>query len=259
MRPTARAARGLEVPPEWYEEPVFYFSNPAAIYGPEQVVDLNTIPSTLIERTEKMPPSRPLAELDRAFKLSASGNSEILEAWLLLAVKNRYEPAFPALDRGAELEAGHYDVALVLGVEHVREVAGRQVGGRVEAIGAAPVEVAGQGLAGDFAVVTGEEEVEVAVGVAVDAGVAEVDQQVERDAVAARCVGVGGQGLTRVVGAAGDDHVSEKGVEVYIEPKATLFLLGTVMDYAESKMSSGFTFNNPNASGGCGCGSSFTV
>jgi fumarylacetoacetate (FAA) hydrolase len=31
---TARAARGLEVPPEWYEIPVFYFSNPAAIYGP---------------------------------------------------------------------------------------------------------------------------------------------------------------------------------------------------------------------------------
>jgi len=31
---TARASRGLEVPPEWYESPVFYFSNPAAIYGP---------------------------------------------------------------------------------------------------------------------------------------------------------------------------------------------------------------------------------
>jgi fumarylacetoacetate (FAA) hydrolase len=35
---TARALRGLEVPAEWYEEPVFYFSNPAAIYGPEDVV-----------------------------------------------------------------------------------------------------------------------------------------------------------------------------------------------------------------------------
>jgi fumarylacetoacetate (FAA) hydrolase len=32
---TARASRGLEVPAEWYEEPVFYFSNPASIYGPE--------------------------------------------------------------------------------------------------------------------------------------------------------------------------------------------------------------------------------
>ena len=35
---TARAQRGLEVPPEWYQVPVFYFSNPAAIYGPEDVV-----------------------------------------------------------------------------------------------------------------------------------------------------------------------------------------------------------------------------
>jgi fumarylacetoacetate (FAA) hydrolase len=35
---TARASRGLEVPPEWYEIPVFYFSNPAAIYGPEDEI-----------------------------------------------------------------------------------------------------------------------------------------------------------------------------------------------------------------------------
>jgi fumarylacetoacetate (FAA) hydrolase len=35
---TARAARGLEVPAEWYEQPVFYFSNPAAIYGPEDEI-----------------------------------------------------------------------------------------------------------------------------------------------------------------------------------------------------------------------------
>ena len=35
---TARAGRGLEVPPEWYEVPVFYFSNPAAIYGPDDEV-----------------------------------------------------------------------------------------------------------------------------------------------------------------------------------------------------------------------------
>ncbi len=32
---TARASRGLEMPPEWYRQPVFYFSNPAAIYGPD--------------------------------------------------------------------------------------------------------------------------------------------------------------------------------------------------------------------------------
>ena len=55
---------------------------------------------------------------------------------------------------------------------------------------------------------------------------------------------------------AGDDHVSDKGVEVYIEPKATMFLLGTVMDFEQSKMSSGFTFKNPNQTGECGCGES---
>lgn len=54
----------------------------------------------------------------------------------------------------------------------------------------------------------------------------------------------------------GDDHVSEKGVEVFIEPKATMFLLGTVMDFEESKMSAGFTFKNPNQTGACGCGES---
>src|ERR671935_2617786 len=35
---TARASRGLEVPPEWYEIPVFYFSNPAAVYGPDDAI-----------------------------------------------------------------------------------------------------------------------------------------------------------------------------------------------------------------------------
>mgnify|MGYP003646362483 FL=1 len=55
---------------------------------------------------------------------------------------------------------------------------------------------------------------------------------------------------------AGDDHVADKGVDVYVEPKATMFLLGTVMDYAESKMSAGFTFRNPNQTGECGCGES---
>ena len=35
---TARASRGLEVPPEWYGRPVFYFSNPAAIHGPEDEI-----------------------------------------------------------------------------------------------------------------------------------------------------------------------------------------------------------------------------
>jgi iron-sulfur cluster assembly protein len=54
----------------------------------------------------------------------------------------------------------------------------------------------------------------------------------------------------------GDDHVEEKGVQVFIEPKATLFLLGTVMDYEETMLTSGFTFKNPNQTGECGCGES---
>ena len=44
-------------------------------------------------------PRARLAQLDSAFKLSASGNSEVLHAWLMLAIRNRYEPSFPALER----------------------------------------------------------------------------------------------------------------------------------------------------------------
>lgn len=55
---------------------------------------------------------------------------------------------------------------------------------------------------------------------------------------------------------AGDDQIETKGVQVFVEPKATLFLLGTVMDYEETVMSSGFTFKNPNQTGECGCGES---
>ncbi|MEO6394944.1 MAG: iron-sulfur cluster assembly accessory protein [Devosia sp.] len=57
----------------------------------------------------------------------------------------------------------------------------------------------------------------------------------------------------------GDDHVEDKGVHVFIEPKATLFLLGTVMDFEEDVLKSGFTFKNPNQTGECGCGESVTL
>ena len=63
--------------------------------------------------------------------------------------------------------------------------------------------------------------------------------------------------LSYVDGAvSGDDHVEQSGVNVYIEPKATLFLLGTVMDFEETDLKSGFTFKNPNQTGECGCGES---
>jgi iron-sulfur cluster assembly protein len=57
----------------------------------------------------------------------------------------------------------------------------------------------------------------------------------------------------------GDDHVVDKGVDVYVEPKATLFLLGTVMDFEEDMLKSGFTFRNPNQTDECGCGESVTL
>ena len=47
---------------------------------------------------ESIPEAR-LAELDRTFKLSANGNSEVLFAWLRIAIRNRYQPAFPSLER----------------------------------------------------------------------------------------------------------------------------------------------------------------
>jgi iron-sulfur cluster assembly protein len=77
--------------------------------------------------------------------------------------------------------------------------------------------------------------------------------------VGIRNAGCAGQAYTLdYVGApvAGDDHVNDKGVDVYIEPKATLFLLGTVMDFEEDMLKSGFTFRNPNQTGECGCGES---
>lgn len=56
-----------------------------------------------------------------------------------------------------------------------------------------------------------------------------------------------------------DEVVEEKGVKVFIDPKATMFIVGTEMDYVEEKLQSGFVFNNPNEKGKCGCGESFHV
>jgi len=56
-----------------------------------------------------------------------------------------------------------------------------------------------------------------------------------------------------------DEVVEDKGVVVLIDPKATLFILGTEMDYVEDKLQSGFVFKNPNEKGRCGCGESFHV
>jgi iron-sulfur cluster assembly protein len=57
----------------------------------------------------------------------------------------------------------------------------------------------------------------------------------------------------------GEDVVEDKGVKIFVEPKAVLFLLGTQMDYKADKLSSGFSFNNPNQTSACGCGESVAI
>jgi len=49
------------------------------------------------------------------------------------------------------------------------------------------------------------------------------------------------------------------GAKLYIDSKAQLTLLGTVMDYVEEKLRSEFVFENPNVTGFCGCGESFSL
>ena len=57
----------------------------------------------------------------------------------------------------------------------------------------------------------------------------------------------------------GDETVTDKDVTILVDRKATLFLIGTVMDYEVKTLSAGFTFTNPNEKGRCGCGESFHV
>ena len=57
----------------------------------------------------------------------------------------------------------------------------------------------------------------------------------------------------------GDETVRDHGLTVLVDRKATLFLIGTVMDYEVKAMTAGFTFTNPNEKGRCGCGESFHV
>jgi iron-sulfur cluster assembly protein len=56
-----------------------------------------------------------------------------------------------------------------------------------------------------------------------------------------------------------DEILQDKGVTILIDPKATMFIIGTEMDYVVDKLESGFVFSNPNEKGRCGCGESFHV
>ena len=56
-----------------------------------------------------------------------------------------------------------------------------------------------------------------------------------------------------------DEVIEAGGIKLLVDPKASLFLIGTEMDYEEEKLKSGFVFKNPNEKGRCGCGESFHV
>ena len=57
----------------------------------------------------------------------------------------------------------------------------------------------------------------------------------------------------------GDFILDEKGVRLFVDMFSAQYLNGVEIDYVTNMMGSGFTFNNPNATGSCGCGSSFTA
>ena len=55
------------------------------------------------------------------------------------------------------------------------------------------------------------------------------------------------------------DLVYSQGAKVFVDPKATMYLFGSTMDYQTDKLSSKFVFKNPNEKNTCGCGESFSV
>jgi iron-sulfur cluster assembly protein len=60
-------------------------------------------------------------------------------------------------------------------------------------------------------------------------------------------------------GADDDLLIDNDGFKVFVDPFSAQYLSGTVIDYVSSMQGSGFTFKNPNSTGGCGCGSSFSA
>ena len=56
-----------------------------------------------------------------------------------------------------------------------------------------------------------------------------------------------------------DEVIEDKGVKVFVDSGAVMYLLGTEMDYKKEEFSSSFVFKNPNETERCGCGESFKV
>ena len=91
---------------------------------------------------------------------------------------------------------------------------------------------------------------------------ADADRPIAGLRVGVKNGGCAGMSYTMEMAAApapGDEVVEDKGVRILIDPKAVLFLLGTEMDFATGKLSSGFAFRNPNQTSACGCGESVAI
>ena len=56
-----------------------------------------------------------------------------------------------------------------------------------------------------------------------------------------------------------DRVITDMGVEIYVDPKSFLYLMGTQIDFVDELNQSGFKFVNPNAKRTCGCGESFSI
>ena len=56
-----------------------------------------------------------------------------------------------------------------------------------------------------------------------------------------------------------DEVIEDKGVKLFVDPGAIMYLLGTEMDYKKEQFSSSFIFKNPNETERCGCGESFKI
>ena len=56
-----------------------------------------------------------------------------------------------------------------------------------------------------------------------------------------------------------EEVMEDKGVKIYIDPKAILFLIGTELDFVKEKLGARFVFNNPNQTSACGCGESVSI
>ena len=56
-----------------------------------------------------------------------------------------------------------------------------------------------------------------------------------------------------------EEVVEDKGVKIFIDPKAIMFLIGTEMDFVRDKLAARFVFNNPNQTAACGCGESVSI